>query len=464
MSRRKRSSPGKVPVATEPNSWHATVVLAVVQIVVLLAIGTQSIVFGSDAGRWVYPYVADVGVGDVLAAAGLAAVVAIGAWIALRFIHRREALVVGIGLVGLTIANIALLTGRATGLASLVESDVVNGFYSAARHADVRQLMASFTETVQQFTPHVRTNLPGKVLFYVMLLKLSQRTDVIALMIVFASNLSALVVYAIVRQLTKNPGAAFMAMVLAALTPSKVLFLPDLNTVSPLPVLVVLWMFILALEKDSCVLSFGMGVVAFVAFLFEPLPFALGLVGVVLLARHLALADQPTRRTLQVLAAGLVGFGVCYAVFALAVGFDLFRAFDFVLADAVKFNAVARRDYGIWLWQNLKEHLLGMGAASAVVFAGLGVAAFRRPVIAAGSDGAMRALVAGGVLTLVTLDLLGVNRGEVTRLWIFLTPLAQAAVAYACRQQFGAPAYFVIVAGEVMQTALCAATVRFMTV
>jgi hypothetical protein len=63
-------------------------------------------------------------------------------------------------------------------------------------------------------------------------------------------------------------------------------------------------------------------------------------------------------------------------------------------------------------------------------------------------------------LILVITNALGVNRGEVVRLWIFLACFFQIPAAYVCAR-LGSPALIAVVAMTLLHTALAIAMIGF---
>jgi hypothetical protein len=89
-----------------------------------------------------------------------------------------------------------------------------------------------------------------------------------------------------------------------------------------------------------------------------------------------------------------------------------------MVSDAHSFNAT-NRPYDVWAVANLIEFAISLGAASAVVL--LGAFADREWRTLRSPIPLFAATLAA---TVVIVDLLGLNRGEVTRLWIFLAAFA----------------------------------------
>jgi len=126
---------------------------------------------------------------------------------------------------------------------------------------------------------HVQSNLPGKVLFFHVLGLVSVNPTFLGFAIVFCANVSAAIVYTIARLLRADIATAWLASLFAVMTPANILFQPILNTVSPLPILLALALFIGALTRWPQQWGLIAGAVLFFTLLFDPLTFALGTPG-----------------------------------------------------------------------------------------------------------------------------------------------------------------------------------------
>jgi hypothetical protein len=152
---------------------------------------------------------------------------------------------------------------------------------------------------------------------------------------------------------------------------------------------------------------------------------------------------------------GLVGASVvaCALGFRAATGFDTFRQLGRVAVEAERFNAWAGRPYGVWLTANLVEFLVTLGVPIVVIVLwGL----WKRSPLSTPATW----MAAAGMASVLAVDLLGRNRGEVTRLWIFLTvPFAIAAAGFLGRS--GRTALLFAVAGLVLQGGTMLAVLGF---
>lgn len=196
--------------------------------------------------------------------------------------------------------------------------------------------------------------------------------------------------------------------------------------------------------------------------LFEPLGLAIGGFLLGLLIWGMSRAGM-TRSTLAWQGALAIGaFGATYAVMFWRWGFNMAPVVGLLAGDAIRFNVDALRPYDVWVRQNLVDFLIGVGACQAVL------------VIASMVDG----LLSGGSLrqrltsppfitaaslvgVLVVTDLLGVNRGEAVRLWIFIACAMQLPAAYVCARLHRSLALAVVLAVTLLHDALGTAMIGF---
>jgi hypothetical protein len=114
-------------------------------------------------------------------------------------------------------------------------------------------------------------------------------------------------------------------------------------------------------------------------------------------------------------------------------GFDLIDALRQIGADAVAFNAAVGRPYSIWVQQNLIDFIFAVGVGQAVIFSvalGDGLSGGDRPRSRLTRPITVLCLALAAIL--LAIDFIGVNRGEVIRLWVFLACFFQIPAAYVC--------------------------------
>ena len=109
----------------------------------------------------------------------------------------------------------------------------------------------------------------------------------------------------------------------------------------------------------------------------------------------------------------------------------MFPTFVYMLNDAAEFNSRADRDYFIWLGENIKDFFFSAGLPVMIIYIYLAARLF--------SDRVMlkdilhwpmeNIYIVTLLVTLLVVDLLGINRGEVIRLWIYMAVFFQIPAA-----------------------------------
>jgi hypothetical protein len=424
------------------------------------AVAAQVWVIGSVEGRWTYNYVRPAGWQAILIAC-LSMVAAGGI---LLFPTRNRQQVRAVLLASVVAATAAHWAMRATApydLETLFLSPGANSFYTFAQQVEPGDLLAKFDRVRRQAPLHARSNMPGKTLLTHALEAVSARTDVLPWLLVALSNLGALLIYGLARELYGDERAALHAAVLYLFTPGRVFFFPIMNAVTPVFVLAFTWVIVRWLRSSSTVDAAAAGVLLYALVVFEPLPLVMGLLCVAL-AVAAVVRGQLRLDTFLIQAAAIAAFFVLTAVVVFeATGFHLLRAFRQLGADAVAFNEVEGRAYAVWVRANLVEFVFAAGPAQVLIAIAVPVAAWQaRSSLAWLAIPAVATSVGMLAVVLVT-DLIGINRGEVTRLWIFVACFFQLPAAWACAQFRGPGAILAVLAVTVLQAALGTATIGF---
>ena len=395
-------------------------------------IAGQRLVVGSVAGGWVYPYISSFGVralGVSLVAAGAAALLVAGA---MSLCPTRPAAAVGLSVLGATAVQLLLWSNYPFTPGAIVRSDNATSYFSAALRHDPAVLLRDHENLARALPLHAVGNMPGKLLLFRAMHAFTGSPDAMAVAILLLGNLVGVLVFLVALELFSDRSAATAALGLYLFLPSRMVFAPILNGVGPLPVVLALYLWIRFLRGRGPWMALVTGVSLFAAILFDPTPLGLGLLFV-----GVALADRLAGRvgTGRVVAGAALAGGALVAAhlaFRAVTGFDAVRQVVRVAAEADRFNAWARRPYGIWLVANPVEFFLTLGAPVLVVIAwGLWR---RRPL---STPAAWMALA--GFASVLAVDLLGRNRGEVTRLWIFLAvPFVLSAAGFLGPERKGA--------------------------
>jgi hypothetical protein len=206
----------------------------------------------------------------------------------------------------------------------------------------------------------------------------------------------------------------------------------------------------------------ALGVSLYALVFFEPLPLVMGLLFAALSLRAIAIGQISWKRyatqTLIVVAAFVAAVEAVHAT----TNFDLLEAFRHTSAHAVDFNATEQRPYHVWIFGNLEEFLFGVGPCQAVLFAGALFAGLRgRSICRDSLTQPITTICLGLVAVLIAVDLIGINRGEVIRLWIFLACFFQIPAAWVCSRFTGAGAITLVVSASALLVAIATTMIRF---
>jgi hypothetical protein len=165
----------------------------------------------------------------------------------------------------------------------------------------------------------------------------------------------------------------------------------------------------------------------------------------------------------------ILGFLSLYFLVYIFFGLDTMKAFIYILKDLQDFFVRARREYTIWIFHNLKEFIVTAGFSLSLLFL------FNISCLFSYKKGELKGIDRGGqpqpvsgdfvtvsfLFLLIIIDLLGMNRGEVTRLWIFMASfLPIIAVDYLSKLDGKSP-FYVCLGGLFLQIVVSISLVGF---
>ena len=416
----------------------------------------HSLVVGSAAGGWEYPFVRPFDP-DVIAI--VAAVTALACASLLWQPGGRSArsewtavcvcVFAAVGLQALLISLAPFSAGE------IFRSDGPNSFYSVTQQYGAGRVLADFLRLRDSWPLHAHSNMPGKLLVLFALERLSNDPAVLAWLVVVVSNIGGIFLYVFVRDLFADRRVAWFSLVLYLFVPGKLYFMPLMNIVTPTVAFAVAVLILRWLRTGRLVFAAAAGASLYGLVLFEPLPLVLGVLFSILAIRAMYRGDLTWRRFIAQSGALVLAFLAAHAIVRLWLGFDLFVAFHRVGLDAAAFNEQDGRPYGVWVRQNLLDFLFSCGACQAVLFwiaLGDGLRNWRRTDLPMARTTVL--VCAGLAITVLALDIAGINRGEVVRLWIFLACLFQIPAAWVCARLNSRAALALVLAMTVLQAAL----------
>lgn len=447
--------------------------IAAALLIFISLVATKNISFGSAPGNWTYPYYRGITWAPILVS--LAALPLIFALLFLtnRYIGGRERGFICLWLITGFFIQLALRSVYPYSLATIIQSDAANSFYKPALEYRAGELLGRYESIAPRMPRHVRSNMPGKIVFFSLLRVFTASPQMIGYLVILLSNIGALLTYAMVKRVFQNSLTAIYSLVLYLFIPAKIFFFPILNTVTPVFILLTLLIFVMYLESRRGMYLMLLGFALYLVLFFEPLPLVMGIVCVALCAKYYFEKKIQKPQLVSIVAYTALSFLGLHLSMLLLTGFNIFEVFALVLRDAVKFNMTDQRGYGIWVVQNLKDFFFNAGIAQMILFfvalggaLAQGVYALRDRV---GRGGEIRKVLLepGPLLTLATaavvlfLDLIGINRGEVVRLWIFLAVFIQIVAAHCCAERLGRSTFSLVLVATMVQTTITLSMVGF---
>jgi len=445
--------------------WFSLLLGAVLSVAVCWGVAAQTVVVGSIEGGWHYPY------GQRDTVMPLMLLMRCLFWsagaVALLLVPASPS-----GLRPWSILLVWILVATALQwllrpmapfpLETLFVSDNANSFYGVTQQHDAMEVLRRFNWIRIGAPLHVQSNMPGKLMLLYGLQLISTRTEVLPWLVVALSNLGAILMYVFVRDLFQNRRTALFAAVLYLFLPARNFFFPLMNTVTPVAVIACGWLLVRWLRTGRTIYAALMGLALYALVLFEPLPLVMGLLFAALALGAIVRGEISWERFVAQAAVLVFAFiGMSETVTAWS-GFDVVRTFRTIGAHAVEFNESTGRPYGVWVLANLWEFAFGIGFCQ-ITSLGVGLWSGLR------GTGSWRERLARPITTmclgllavLVTVDLIGVNRGEVIRLWILLACFFQIPAAYVCSMLDDRAPIVLVVAATALQVAVGVAMIHF---
>ena len=436
------------------------------QVFILYLIWNHHLIIGSEAGNFFYPYIKyqrrlDLGIALIALTIFIIYISKIEAFIKSSSEKKEFLLVLITYLIGLAL-ECWIRSRYPFSMAAVIQDKSATGFYTAALQSSFSHILQEFSEFASQFpSAHVQANMPGKTLFFKILQMLLNFPSLIGFFIIATSNLTAIIIFYICKELFRDKLIAWSALLLCLFIPAKIQFQPILNTVSPVLIYFSLLLIILSTTKRLKVYSLIAGITLFFQFLFDPVPFGLGLIFLAILFR-LCTGNSFKIKFCNIILFVTLGFCGAGILFYALTGFNLVDGFIYCLKDASHFNA-SMRPYSIWVIENLKEYVIGAGIASTTILL-CSIFKLHKMNWKLPAEGNAGIILAFFVLTILILNFSGANRGEVTRLWIFLTPMQALLTAFFCTYNYGKNGFLSPLGASYLQASISINSIGFVLV
>jgi hypothetical protein len=434
----------------------AVIAGAVITLLTVVGMSTRRMPVGSRLGHWTYYYVRLFS-WEIIWPFVVAVALVLGLlWLSRRVHTLFEWPTVAGWLAAAVPLQLLLRTYDELPLSGLVSSTRSNSFYSPTLHWNANEFISSYMNIVDHLPGHARTNMPGKTMLYHLFGTFTTSPMLLGILVIAVSNLGALLIYLIVRDLLSDRRAALYALILYVLVPGKLYFLPILNVVTPVPILLALWLHVRYLKRGHWIYAALLGPALYLTVFFEPLPLVMGIVFAALMTWALVGKTLTWAGAARLAAIAIAAFVACHVTMRLTFGYDVFVNFAYVLEDADSFNGNGRRPYDIWVTRNLWDFAICAGTTTATLMVAGIVDAVRGGIA---RPAALLTMSGLGMLTF--LDLAGINRGETVRLWIFLAVFVQITAAWLCARTRKLWPIAIVIAVTVLQGAVGMAMIGF---
>lgn len=272
--------------------------------------------------------------------------------------------------------------------------------------------------------------------------------------------------YGISKRLFYDKTIAFNSFVLYTFIPCKQEFAGILNTVTPLFILISLYLLLVYLDSKNKLYLILLGISLYILVLFEPSPLVMGTLFLGIIFQAMIRKKISIKELISILLLPILSFIVIYFLFKLIFSFDLWQAFQYVLRDAVDFNNRTNRKYSVWLSENLKEFFYGAGLPVMMIFLYIIMSIFSqwKKILREFRDISVENWFSLSLLlTFLIVLFLGVNRGETTRLWIYLAVFFQIPAAYyIANTDKSKMMLFLVACTLIVQTIITLQRVRFL--
>jgi len=115
---------------------------------------------------------------------------------------------------------------------------------------------------------------------------------------------------------------------------------------------------------------------------------------------------------------------------------------------------IAYRPYTIWLFENLRNFFIGAGIVPSLLFILACIMIFKIKKSAS-------IITLATLMTIIILDISGLYKGEVARLWIFLMPFIHIIAAYYIAEKLHPRTFYLTIICTIIQSSIAMSMVGF---
>lgn len=449
------------------------ILLIIVSAIFSSTIMTKSLVFGSEEGRWVYPYVKSFTLQPFFLSIFLTPLIFFIYQFLKKYIktHERTAVLL------LCIIGFAV---QATIFSSLRDSKFIEDYltnigsspyFYVSQQYTPKTLLSEYHTISHGPLSHIRNNMPGKILFYHVLELFTQDPLVLAFLIMLISNVSGSLIYVITKHLFGLKDIALSALLLYLLLPAKLYFSPLLNIISPFFVLFSFYMLLQFLSSRRIIYAVLWSISVYAMAFFEPMTLSTSLIQLAFIIQALCKGTFRPSEVIRLFCVGILVLITIHLFMLTVFHFDIISQYLFIYQDAQHFNLVSNRRYPIWVQQNLIDFFINAGLLSSIFYVIFLIWLLRkiwrqfvrklRTQVTSTSLHSAHLLILSFTATVFIVDLIGVSRGEIIRLWIFLAVYLQIIAAYIIHRIGNETTFLIVIASTIFQSIVALSMIRF---
>lgn len=441
------------------------ILLVAASIIFLTALACKMIVFGSRPGNWVYDYFSNLTLEPFIYAIFILPVAWLGLSATHKHIEKREWEVILFWMIAGLAFQLLAVDLRPFTLSEIIRCPVACSHYSATLKFTPKEFLENyhFIAMTGRLPLHAASNMPGKVLFFYFLEVFTSSTRAMGFIIVLFSSLGALLVYQVGKRLFGDKMIAAYSMVLYFIIPAKVYSFPLLNTVTPLFVMLIFWLFLEYLENKRLTLLFILGLTLYWLVIFEPLPVITFFILAAFFLKSIFEGKSGKKDIISIIVIPLAVFLAVHFMLKAMFGLDIFKLFIFINREMAQSHINLGRSYSVWVFENIRNFFFTLGIAPAVLFVFF-IVKFLEGFFTGKRKGLLDSgglLLVSFSLVLITLDVSGIIRAEVARNWIFLMVFVQMIAAYFSAKYMSKFTIYILVTASILQALIGMSMVGF---
>lgn len=297
----------------------------------------------------------------------------------------------------------------------------------------LNQFLKNYIQGLPALSVHSQVHPPGGISLCYLIRLLGDKINLnpallVGLIVPFLGILTIFPLYFLTKELF-SVYAAKTAVIFYLLVPAALFFVPELDQMYPLFFISVIALYLLGMRRDKAIYfllgGFILAIGFFFSFLFIVVPLCLLIIWLLFYRqRDKAVASFfQIKKFLKYNLFFLFGFLIFWLIYQIAFGYNIYDLYQAAMLYHGNFLAV--RTYSIWVFMNLYDFFLFLGIPLTIIF----LFAAGRELSRSFQKKKMDIIFWLFFLTILFLDLMGKNRSETARVWLFLMPLGIIPVA-----------------------------------